>query len=113
MLAGQVVAPGDVAFTLNPNQNETVVVQNLQDMDGNQICLSVPSFVGGLTMLLLVLVIASMVAVFLMLRVRQFDRKGSLSDSLAGLAGRNMAAAAAHHAASGRFDDPHFVKCAQ
>lgn len=82
----QVVAPGDVAFTLNPNQNETVVVQNLTDMDGNHICLSVPSFVGGLTMLLLVLIIASMVAVFLLLRVRQFDGKGKSSSSMASLA---------------------------
>uniref|UniRef100_A0A0P5KYS3 Zona pellucida domain-containing protein n=1 Tax=Daphnia magna TaxID=35525 RepID=A0A0P5KYS3_9CRUS len=82
----QVVAPGDVAFTLNPNQNETVVVQNLTDMDGNHICLSVPSFVGGLTMLLLVLIIACMVAVFLLLRVRQFDGKGKSSSSLGSLA---------------------------
>lgn len=82
----QVVAPGDVAFTLNPNQNETVVVQNLTDMDGNHICLSVPSFVGGLTMLLLVLIIACMVAVFLLLRVRQFDGKGKCSSSLGSLA---------------------------
>ena len=83
----QVVAPGDVAFTLNPNQNETVVVQNLTDLDGNHICLSVPSFVGGLTMLLLVLIIASMVAIFLLLRVRQFDGKsGKSSSSMASLA---------------------------
>jgi len=82
----QVVAPGDVAFTLNPNQNETVVVQNLTDLDGNQICLSVPSFVGGLTMMLLVLIVASMVAIFLVMRVRQFDHKGSVSNSLASLA---------------------------
>lgn len=82
----QVVAPGDVAFTLNPNQNETVVVQNLTDMDGNHICLSVPSFVGGLTMMLLVLIIASMVAIFLLLRVRQFDGKGKSNSSLSSLA---------------------------
>ena len=82
----QVVAPGDVAFTLNPNQNETVVVQNLTDMDGNHICLSVPSFVGGLTMMLLVLIIASMVAIFLLLRVRQFDGKSKSNNSLASLA---------------------------
>lgn len=81
----QVVAPGDVAFTLNPNQNETVVVQNLTDVDGNHICLSVPSFVGGLTMLLLVLIIACMVAVFLLLRVRQFDGKGKSTSSIASL----------------------------
>jgi len=84
----QVVAPGDVAFTLNPNQNETVVVQNLRDLDANNICLSVPSFVGGLTMLLLVLIIACMVAVFLLLRVRQFDanKKVSTTNSMASLA---------------------------
>lgn len=96
----QVVAPGDVAFTLNPNQNETVVVQNLSDQDGNHICMSVPSFVGGLTMLLLVLIIACMVSVFLLLRVRQFDstKKGSTSNSMASLA------------AHGGFDNPEFVK---
>lgn len=96
----QVVAPGDVAFTLNPNQNETVVVQNLTDNDGNQICLSVPSFVGGLTMLLLVLIIACMVAVFLMLRVRQFDNKNSISNSMASLATKG-------------YDHPEFVKVSQ
>lgn len=96
----QVVAPGDVAFTLNPNQNETVVVQNLQaELDGNHICLSVPSFVGGLTMLLLVLIIACMVAVFLLLRVRQFDGSGKkASSSMASLAHVGI-------------DHPEFVKC--
>jgi hypothetical protein len=103
----QVVAPGDVAFTLNPNQNETVVVQNLTDADANQICLSVPSFVGGLTMLLLVLIIASMVAVFLVLRVRQFDRKeGSISSSLASLARHQHQATPQAHV----YDNPEFVK---
>lgn len=99
----QVVAPGDVAFTLNPNQNETVVVQNLSgaEMDGNHICLSVPSFVGGLTMLLLVLIIACMVSVFLLLRVRQFDGKGGKSSSsLASLAHIGI-------------DHPEFVKCSK
>ena len=95
----QVVAPGDVAFTLNPNQNETVVVQNLTDGDGNHICLSVPSFVGGLTMLLLVLIIATMVAVFLLLRVRQFDSKGKATSSMASLAHIGL-------------DHPEFVKVA-
>jgi len=97
----QVVAPGDVAFTLNPNQNETVVVQNLRDLDANSICLSVPSFVGGLTMLLLVLIIACMVSVFLLLRVRQFDanKKVSTTNSMASLA----------HVANA-YDHPEFVK---
>lgn len=74
----QVVAPGDVNFALNNNMaasNETVVVQ-ARTVDAETICMSVPSFVGGLVMLLLVLAIASLVAAFLFVRVRHFDRKG-------------------------------------
>lgn len=74
----QVVAPGDVNFALNNNGaagNETVVVQ-ARTVDAETICMSVPSFVGGLIMLLLVLAIASLVAAFLFVRVRHFDRKG-------------------------------------
>lgn len=74
----QVVAPGDVNFALNNNaaaNNETVVVQ-ARTVDAETICMSVPSFVGGLVMLLLVLAIASLVAAFLFVRVRHFDRKG-------------------------------------
>lgn len=74
----QVVAPGDVNFALN-NQasNETVVIQSARTVDAETICMSVPSFVGGLVMLLLVLAVASLVAAFLFVRVRHFDRKGS------------------------------------
>lgn len=74
----QVVAPGDVNFALNNNNaasNDTVVVQ-ARTVDAETICMSVPSFVGGLVMLLLVLAIASLVAAFLFVRVRHFDRKG-------------------------------------
>lgn len=74
----QVVAPGDVNFALGNNgaaNNETVVVQ-ARTVDAETICMSVPSFVGGLVMLLLVLAIASLVAAFLFVRVRHFDRKG-------------------------------------
>lgn len=72
----QVVAPGDVNFALNnAANNETVVVQ-ARTVDAETICMSVPSFVAGLVMLLLVLAIASLVAAFLFVRVRHFDRKG-------------------------------------
>lgn len=73
----QVVAPGDVNFALNNSaNNETVVIQSARTVDPETICMSVPSFVGGLVMLLLVLAIASLVAAFLFVRVRHFDRKG-------------------------------------
>ncbi|XP_055382627.1 uncharacterized protein LOC129612861 isoform X2 [Condylostylus longicornis] len=75
----QVVAPGDVNFALGSsnNNNETVVIQSAsRSVDSETICMSVPSFVGGLVMLLLVLAVASLVAAFLFVRVRHFDRKG-------------------------------------
>lgn len=72
----QVVAPGDVNFALSSNNNnETVVIQSARTSDPETICMSVPSFVGGLVMLLLVLAVASLVAAFLFVRVRHFDRK--------------------------------------
>lgn len=74
----QVVAPGDVNFALNNSaNNETVVIQSARTVDPETICMSVPSFVGGLVMLLLVLAVASLVAAFLFVRVRHFDRKGA------------------------------------
>lgn len=74
----QVVSPGDVNFALNNGaNNETVVIQSARSVDPETICMSVPSFVGGLVMLLLVLAVASLVAAFLFVRVRHFDRKGS------------------------------------
>lgn len=74
----QVVAPGDVNFALNAAaSNETVVIQSASSSDPETICMSVPSFVGGLVMLLLVLIVASLVAAFLFVRVRAIDRKGA------------------------------------
>jgi hypothetical protein len=76
----QVVAPGDVNFALNgASSNETVVIQSTSNSapDSEHICMSVPSFVGGLVMLLLVLVVACLVAAFLFVRVRAIDRKGA------------------------------------
>ncbi|XP_030756377.1 uncharacterized protein LOC115882452 [Sitophilus oryzae] len=73
----QVVAPGDVNFALNAAQtNETVVIQSASSHDPETICMSVPSFVAGLVMLLLVLIVASLVAAFLFVRVRAIDKKG-------------------------------------
>lgn len=74
----QVVAPGDVNFALNagPPSNETVVISSPAG-PADSICMSVPSFVGGLIMLLVVMIVACLVAVFLFVRVRQIDRKGA------------------------------------
>ncbi|VEN64550.1 unnamed protein product, partial [Callosobruchus maculatus] len=73
----QVVAPGDVNFALNSAQNnETVVIQSASSQDPETICMSVPSFVAGLVMLLLVVIVASLVAAFLFVRVRAIHRKG-------------------------------------
>ncbi|XP_076303713.1 transmembrane protein dusky-like [Lasioglossum baleicum] len=75
----QVVAPGDVNFALgttNTSNDTTVVIQNASaSSDPETICMSLPGFVGGLVMLLLVVVVASLVAAFLFVRVRAVDRK--------------------------------------
>jgi len=76
----QVVAPGDVNFNLNgaaSNNNETVVIQSAPSSDQEHICLSIASFVAGLSMLLMVLVVACLVAAFLFVRVRAVDRKNA------------------------------------
>lgn len=69
-----------MAFNLGgPSNNssaESVVIEsslNSREIDG--ICMSVSSFVGGLVMLLLLLVVASLVAAFLFVRVRSIHRK--------------------------------------
>jgi len=76
----QVVAPGDVNFALgttNSSNDTTVVIQNASSTDPETICMSLPGFVGGLVMLLLVVVVASLVAAFLFVRVRAVDRKNA------------------------------------
>lgn len=77
----QVVAPGDVNFALgttNSSNDSTVVIQNASaSVDPETICMSLPGFVGGLVMLLLVVVVASLVAAFLFVRVRAVDRKNA------------------------------------
>lgn len=68
----QVVAPGDVAFSLAAGGNQTVVISESEAARErrNSICMSVPGFVAGLVMLLLVLVVSVIVAIFLFSRVR-------------------------------------------
>ena len=82
----QVVAPGDVNFALsssNPSNDTTVVIQNASSSsDPETICMSLPGFVGGLVMLLLVVVVASLVAAFLFVRVRAVDRKNASINSM-------------------------------
>lgn len=76
----QVVAPGDVNFALgttNSSNDTTVVIQNAASTDPETICMSLPGFVGGLVMLLLIVVVASLVAAFLFVRVRAVDRKNA------------------------------------
>lgn len=80
----QVVAPGDVNFALSSastsSNDTTVVIQNSNpSMDPETICMSLPGFVGGLVMLLLIIVVASLVAAFLFVRVRAIDRKNAMS----------------------------------
>ena len=79
----QVVAPGDVNFALgttNSSNETTVVIQNAAaSTDPETICMSLPGFVGGLVMLLLVVVVASLVAAFLFVRVRAVDRKNMVA----------------------------------
>lgn len=77
----QVVAPGDVAFNLGGNSNataESVVIETTNRNDADGICMSVSSFVGGLVMLLLLLVVASLVAAFLFVRVRSIHKKTAI-----------------------------------
>lgn len=62
----QVVAPGDVNFALNnAANNETVVIQSARTVDAETICMSVPSFVGGLVMLLLVSIASSHICIYI------------------------------------------------
>ncbi|GAB6023646.1 hypothetical protein CHUAL_008413 [Chamberlinius hualienensis] len=81
----QVVAPGDVAFNLggSTSANETVVVSNYNyDYDGkSSVCLSMPSFVAGLVILLLIVTVACLVASFLFVRMRTYYNGQSKKDN--------------------------------
>lgn len=72
----QVVAPGDVAFSLSmDNQNNTMVdiFSNRSELD-NSVCMSTTGLVAGLVFLLLLLILSCLVAVFMYMRVRQISR---------------------------------------
>jgi hypothetical protein len=88
----QVVAPGDVNFALNvPNSGngtnggggssngDTVVMSTRSGHSADSVCISVPSFVAGLAMLLSVLVVACLVVTFLFLRVRSMNNAKAMS----------------------------------
>lgn len=104
----QVVAPGDVNFALgttNSSNDTTVVIQNNAYSDTETICMSLPGFVGGLVMLLLVVVVASLVAAFLFVRVRAVDRKNAAI-------GGNSFVHPAYATDSCNVPNPEFVKVA-
>lgn len=70
----QVVAPGDVAFNLPftaDNESVVDVYSQPRDFGENAICMSVPGFAAGIIILILLLVVSTLVAAFLFLRVRQ------------------------------------------
>ena len=77
----QVVAPGDVAFTLPLNDNETNYVDNVLTnripTNNNLICISTASFTAGLVLLLLLLILSCLVSAFLLLRLRNVPKNMS------------------------------------
>lgn len=75
----QVVAPGDMAFSLNavdveeepPSSSLSV---NRQAFEDNSVCISTASVVAGVVMLLLLLTISCLVSGFLYIRMRQMTK---------------------------------------
>lgn len=116
----QVVAPGDVNFALNVATNgngtgngnvngngngaDTVVMSTRSGLSADNVCISVPSFVAGLAMLLSVLVVACLVVTFLFLRVRSMNNAKTLAVSATAPQGPYMHGAA--------FEAAEFVKMA-
>lgn len=69
----QVVAPGDVAFAADiavPLEGNELIPEELRS---RSVCLSTVSFATGLLVLLCLLVVSSLVATFLYLRIRQIS----------------------------------------
>ena len=78
----QVVAPGDVAFTLPLNDNETNFVDNVfanRVSTNHMICISTAGFTAGLVLLLLLLILSCLVSAFLLMRLRNIPKKGMSS----------------------------------
>lgn len=74
----QVVAPGDVAFSLSStgDDNNTVVdIFTSRASTDNSLCMSTSGLAAGLVFLILLLILSCLVAAFLYLRVRQMSRK--------------------------------------
>lgn len=104
----QVVAPGDVNFALNVpvanngtgNGADTVVMSTRSGLhSADNVCISVPSFVAGLAMLLSVLVVACLVVTFLFLRVRSMNNAKNCVVSATAPQGPYMVHGAAFEAA--------------
>ncbi|XP_054168625.1 cuticlin-4-like [Oppia nitens] len=77
----QVVAPGDVAFTLPLSaDNETNFIDVLSNRllkNDNLICMSTTGFTAGLVLLFLLLILSCLVTVFLFIRLRNIPKKMS------------------------------------
>jgi hypothetical protein len=75
----QVVAPGDVAFTLPlMSENETNIIDNVFsnrfDRNDNLICISTAGFTAGLVFLLLLLILSCLVTAFLFMRLKNMPK---------------------------------------
>ena len=71
----QVVAPGDVAFTLplssqQENFSNDIVQKRFDYENGNIICMSTSGFTAGLVFLILLLLLTCIITVFLIIRLR-------------------------------------------
>lgn len=71
----QVVAPGDVAFAADiavPLEgNDDLLIPD--ELRSRSVCISTVSFAAGLLVLLCLLIVSSLVATFLYLRIRQIS----------------------------------------
>jgi len=72
----QVVSPTDVQFKLAEDDKDEVVI-NLNSVP-ESLCLNTAAFIGVTVTFVMLLIIASIVIVFLWLRIRTLDRKNLL-----------------------------------
>lgn len=74
----QVVAPGDVAFSLSSSDDNSTVMDIFASRstisNDNSLCMSTAGLAAGLVFLILLLILSCLVAAFLYLRVRQITR---------------------------------------
>lgn len=70
----RVVAPGDLSF-FDSNRNNTVVYSSAQRIVGqSDVCISPTSFVVGIVVLVALLILTTLAALILCLRLRSLDR---------------------------------------